>query len=99
MQKTKCYLAALVSGVLLVTGILAGYGQSKKNDHLTVYLWENRLMKNIASYDVVSKYYSYAVQFRRRLLPTRHCLISMESKFRKIMKNTYRFASNFMIRV
>ena len=39
MQKTKCYLAALVSGVLLVTGILAGYGQSKKNDHLTVYLW------------------------------------------------------------
>ena len=50
MQKTKCYLAALVSGVLLVTGILAGYGQSKKNDHLTVYLWENRLMKNIAPY-------------------------------------------------
>lgn len=30
MQKTKCYLAALVSGVLLVTGIWAGYGQSKK---------------------------------------------------------------------
>ena len=50
MQKTKCYLAALVSGVLLVTGILAGYGQSKKDDHLTVYLWENRLMKNIAPY-------------------------------------------------
>lgn len=48
--KTKCYLAALVSGVLLVTGILAGYGQSKKTDHLTVYLWENRLMKNIAPY-------------------------------------------------
>ena len=157
-----------MSGVLLVTGILAGCGQSKKDDHLTVYLWENRLMKNIApyiheqfpdqdiefiignndtdlysyfkehgelpdimtvrrfsgtdaqdlqpylmdfaSYDVVSKYYSYAVeyyiriqmmkfsgcqsvQFRRRLLPTRHCLISMESKFRKIMKNTYRFAA------
>ena len=39
-----------MSGVLLVTGILAGYGQSKKNDHLTVYLWENRLMKNIAPY-------------------------------------------------
>ena len=56
MQKTKCYLAALVSGVLLVIGILAGCGQSKKDDHLTVYLWENRLMKNIASYDVVSKY-------------------------------------------
>ena len=50
MQKTKCYLAVLVSGVLLVTGIWAGYGQSKKNDHLTVYLWENRLMKNIAPY-------------------------------------------------
>ena len=50
MQKTKCYLAALVSGVLLVTGILAGCGQSKKDDHLTVYLWENRLMKNIAPY-------------------------------------------------
>ena len=63
MQKTKCYLAALVSGVLLVTGILAGCGQSKKDDHLTVYLWENRLMKNIASYDVVSKYYSYAVEY------------------------------------
>ena len=50
MQKTKCYLAALVSGVLLLTGILAGCGQSKKDDHLTVYLWENRLMKNIAPY-------------------------------------------------
>ena len=50
MQQTKCYLAALVSGVLLVTGILAGCGQSKKDDHLTVYLWENRLMKNIAPY-------------------------------------------------
>ena len=50
MQKTKYYLAALVSGVLLVTGILAGCGQSKKDDHLTVYLWENRLMKNIAPY-------------------------------------------------
>ena len=50
MQKTKCYLAALVSGVLLVTCILAGCGQSKKNDHLTVYLWENRLMKKIAPY-------------------------------------------------
>ena len=37
-------------GVLLVTGILAGCGQSKKDDHLTVYLWENRLMKNIAPY-------------------------------------------------
>ena len=50
MQKTKCYLAALVSAVLLVTGILAGCGQSKNDDHLTVYLWENRLMKNIAPY-------------------------------------------------
>ena len=50
MQKTKCYLAALVSGVLLLTGILAGCGQSKKDDHLTVYLWENRLMKNIVPY-------------------------------------------------
>lgn len=30
MQKTKCYLAALVSGVLLVTGIWAGCGQYKK---------------------------------------------------------------------
>ena len=39
-----------MSGVLLVTGILAGCGQSKKDDHLTVYLWENRLMKNIAPY-------------------------------------------------
>ena len=41
MKKTKCYLAALVSGVLLVTGILAGYGQSKKNDHLTVICTQN----------------------------------------------------------
>ena len=39
-----------MSGVLLVIGILAGCGQSKKDDHLTVYLWENRLMKNIAPY-------------------------------------------------
>ena len=39
-----------MSGVLLVTGILAGCGKSKKDDHLTVYLWKNRLMKNIAPY-------------------------------------------------
>ena len=38
MQKTKRYLAALVSGVLLVTGILVGCGQSKKDDHLTALI-------------------------------------------------------------
>ena len=70
---------------------------------------------DFASYDVVSKYYSYAVEYYKdtddeiqwlpicaipqTIIATRHCLISMESKFRKIMKNTYRFASNFMIRV
>ena len=40
-----------------------------------------------------------SVQFRRRLLPTRHCLISMESRFRKIIRNMHRRASNFMIMV
>ena len=156
MKKAKRCLIAVVSGVLVATAVLSGCGQSKKevsknDDHLTVYLWENRLMKNIApyiheqfpdqdiefiignndtdlysyfkehdelpdiitvrrfsgtdaqdlqpylmdfaSYDVVSKYYSYAVHiirmrrmkssgcqsvvFRRRSLPTKHCLISM----------------------
>ena len=55
MKKKKRYLAVLVAGVLLATAILSGCGQSKKeisknDDHLTVYLWENRLMKNIAPY-------------------------------------------------
>ena len=156
MKKAKRCLIAVVSGVLVATAVLSRCGQSKKevsknDDHLTVYLWENRLMKNIApyiheqfpdqdiefiignndtdlysyfkehdelpdiitvrrfsgtdaqdlqpylmdfaSYDVVSKYYSYAVHiirmrrmkssgcqsvvFRRRSLPTKHCLISM----------------------
>lgn len=157
MKKAKRCLIAVVSGVLVATAVLSGCGQSKKevsinDDHLTVYLWENRLMKNIASYiheqfpdqdiefiignndtdlysyfkehdelpdiitvrrfsgtdaqdlqpylmdfasyDVVSKYYSLmrcniirmrrmkssgcqSVVFRRRSLPTKHCLISM----------------------
>ena len=126
MKKAKHCLIALLSGVLVAATVLSGCGQSKKavsknDDHLTVYLWENRLMKNIvpyineqfpdqdiefitgnndtdlysyfeehgelpdiitvrrfsgkdaqdlepylmdfASYDVVSKYYSYAVQY------------------------------------
>ena len=55
MKKKKRYLAALVAGVFLATAVLSGCGQSKKeisknDDHLTVYLWENRLMKNIAPY-------------------------------------------------
>ena len=54
-MKKKRYLAVLVAGVLLATAVLSGCGQSKKeisknDDHLTVYLWENRLMKNIAPY-------------------------------------------------
>ena len=176
MKKAKRCLTAVVSGVLVASAVLSGCGQSKKevsknDDHLTVYLWENRLMKNIApyiheqfsdqdiefiignndtdlysyfkehdelpdiitvrrfsgtdaqdlqpylmdfaSYDVVSKYYSYALQyykngrmkssgcqsvvFRRRSLPTKHCLISMELRFRKIMRNMYRHVSSFMI--
>ena len=45
----------MVSGVLVATAVLSGCGQSKKevsknDDHLTVYLRENRLMKNIAPY-------------------------------------------------
>ena len=55
MKKAKYGLIALVSGVLAATAVLSGCGQSKKevsknDDHLTVYLWENRLMKNIAPY-------------------------------------------------
>ncbi len=39
----------------LATTVLSGCGQSQKevsknDDHLTVYLWENRLMKNIVPY-------------------------------------------------
>ena len=171
MKKKKRYLAVLVAGVLLATAVLSGCGQSKKeisknDDHLTVYLWENRLMKNIvpyiqeqfpdhdiefivgnndtdlysyfeehgelpdiitvrrfsgtdsqdlqpylmdfASYDVVSNTikiqkmkfsgFLFAVS-RRQSLPTRHCLISMESRFRKTMKNMHRHVSNFMITV
>ena len=52
MGKEKHCLIALLSGVLLAAAVLSGCGQSKKeasknNDHLTVYLWENRLIKNI----------------------------------------------------
>ena len=55
MTKAKYCLIAVVSGVLVATAVLSGCGQSKKevsknDDHLTVYLWENRLMKNIAPY-------------------------------------------------
>ena len=55
MKKAKCCLIAVLSGVFVATAVLAGCGQSKKevsknDDHLTVYLWENRLMKNIAPY-------------------------------------------------
>ena len=55
MKKIKRYLAALVSGILAAAAVLSGCGQvpkevSKKDDHLTVYLWENRLMKNIVPY-------------------------------------------------
>ena len=55
MKKAKRCLIAVVSGVLAAAAVLSGCGQSKKevsknDDHLTVYLWENRLMKNIAPY-------------------------------------------------
>ena len=55
MKKAKRCLIAVVSGVLVAAAVLSGCGQSKKevsknDDHLTVYLWENRLMKNIAPY-------------------------------------------------
>ncbi|NSG21479.1 extracellular solute-binding protein, partial [Blautia obeum] len=55
MKKAKRCLIAVVSGVLVASAVLSGCGQPKKevsknDDHLTVYLWENRLMKNIAPY-------------------------------------------------
>ena len=55
MKKAKQCLIAVLLGVFLTTTVLSGCGQSKKevsqkDNHLTVYLWENRLMKNIAPY-------------------------------------------------
>ena len=55
MKKAKHCLIALLSGGLVATTVLSGCGQSEKavsknDDHLTVYLWENRLMKNIVPY-------------------------------------------------
>ena len=55
MEKAKQCLIAVLLGVFLTTTVLSGCGQSKKevsqkDNHLTVYLWENRLMKNIAPY-------------------------------------------------
>ena len=55
MEKAKHYLIALLSGGLVAATVLSGCGQSQKavsknDDHLTVYLWENRLMKNIVPY-------------------------------------------------
>ena len=55
MKKAKHYLIALLSGVLVATTVLSGCGQSQKavsknDEHLTVYLWENRLIKNIVPY-------------------------------------------------
>ena len=52
MKKAKRCLIAVVSGVLVAAAVLSGCGQlkkevSKNDDHITVYLWENRLMKNI----------------------------------------------------
>ena len=176
MKKAKRCLIAVVLGVLVATAVLSGCGQSKKevsknDDHLTVYLWENRLMKNIAPYiheqfpdqdiefiignndtdlysyfkehdelpDIITvrrfsgtdaqdlqpylmDFASYdvfpstilmrcniirmrrmkssgcqSVVFRRRSLPTKYCLISMELRFQKIMRNMYRLVSSFMI--
>ena len=53
MKKAKRCLITVVSGVLVATAVLSGYGQSKKevsknDDPLTVYLWENRLMNLIS---------------------------------------------------
>ncbi len=67
MKKKKRYLAVLVAGVLLATAVLSGCGQSKKeisknDDHLTVYLWENRLMKNIAPY-IQEQFPDYDIEF------------------------------------
>ena len=55
MEKAKHYLIALLSGGLVAATVLPGCGQSQKavsknDDHLTVYLWENSLMKNIVPY-------------------------------------------------
>ena len=55
MKKMKRYIAALAAAVLIATAFSSGCGQSEKevsknDDHITVYLWENRLMKNIAPY-------------------------------------------------
>ena len=55
MEKAKHYLIALLSGVLVAATVLSGCGQSQKaisknDEHLTVYLWENSLIKNIAPY-------------------------------------------------
>lgn len=55
MKKAKHYLIALLSGVLVAATVLSGCGQSKKavsknDDHLTVYLWENRLKKYCTLY-------------------------------------------------
>ena len=54
-EKAKHYLIALLSGVLVAATVLSGCGQSQKaisknDEHLTVYLWENRLIKNIDPY-------------------------------------------------
>ena len=51
MKKAKRCLLAVVSGVLVATAVLSGCGQlkkevSKNDDHITVYLWENRLMNH-----------------------------------------------------
>ena len=122
MKKAKQCLIVLLSGVLLAITVLSGCGQSQKavsknDDHLTVYLWENRLMKNIVPYiheqfpgitpmhcniiKIQKMRFSgfLSAVYRRRLLPTRHCLNSMESRYRKTIRNIHRHASNFMIMV
>ena len=122
MKKAKQCLTALLPGVLLAITVLSGCGQSQKavsknDDHLTVYLWENRLMKNIVPYiheqfpgitpmhcniiKIQKMRFSgfLSAVYRRRLLPTRHCLNSMESRYRKTIRNMHRHASNFMIMV
>ena len=122
MKKAKQCLTALLPGVLLAITVLSGCGQSQKavsknDDHLTVYLWENRLMKNIVPYiheqfPGITPMHCNIIKIqkmrfsgflsavcRRRLLPTRHCLNSMESRYRKTIRNMHRHASNFMIMV
>ena len=95
MQKTKRYLAALVSGVLLVTGILVGCGQSKKDDHLITMIMTGFILLLFAGLFYSISRFSIAnqkVKFEKRNNELQAMIISEMEEANKNLKKAKNIA-------